>query len=91
MGLTEHAGVQVLGYEGAWGSLFMAVLGLPLAWLMPGNDIGAIPLLRHPRSFRRSAKWTTSGLTYNTFLGDHRSPCAARSGRFAATAPAFAS
>ena len=32
--------MQVLGYEGAWGSVFMAVLGLPLAWLMPGNDIG---------------------------------------------------
>ena len=33
--------MQVLGYEGAWGSVFMAVLGLPLAWLLPGSDVGA--------------------------------------------------
>ncbi|KAK9828122.1 hypothetical protein WJX81_007423 [Elliptochloris bilobata] len=32
--------MQVLGFEGAWGSVFMAVLGLPLAWLLPGHDIG---------------------------------------------------
>ncbi len=33
----------MLGYEGAWGSVFMAVLGMPLAWLLPGSDVGAPP------------------------------------------------
>jgi hypothetical protein len=35
----------VLGWEGFWGTAFMAILGLPLAWLIPGADIGAPPAL----------------------------------------------
>ena len=32
---------QVLGWEGFWGTVGMAVVGMPLAWVIPGSDIGA--------------------------------------------------
>ena len=32
--------MQVLGWEGLWGSLVMGVIGMPLAWFLPGADIG---------------------------------------------------
>ena len=32
--------LQVLGWEGLWGTLGMAVIGMPLAWFLPGSDIG---------------------------------------------------
>ena len=32
--------LQVLGWEGLWGSVAMGFIGLPLAWVMPGPDIG---------------------------------------------------
>ena len=37
----QRAAAQVLGWEGFWGTVAMAVVGLPLAWLLPGPDIGA--------------------------------------------------
>lgn len=39
-------GMQVLGWEGLWGSLVMGVIGMPLAWFLPGPDIGRLILLR---------------------------------------------
>lgn len=33
---------QVLGYEGMWGTIGVGILGLPLAGLLPGEDIGKI-------------------------------------------------
>ncbi|KAK9918918.1 hypothetical protein WJX75_008024 [Coccomyxa subellipsoidea] len=32
--------MEVLGWEGLWGTLGMAIIGMPLAWLLPGSDIG---------------------------------------------------
>ncbi|EIE19006.1 hypothetical protein COCSUDRAFT_83596 [Coccomyxa subellipsoidea C-169] len=32
--------MEVLGWEGLWGTLGMAVIGMPLAWFLPGADIG---------------------------------------------------
>lgn len=32
--------LQVLGWEGLWGTLGMAIIGMPLAWFLPGSDIG---------------------------------------------------
>ena len=35
--------LQVLGFEGMWGTLGVGLIGLPLAWLLPGSDVGVIP------------------------------------------------
>lgn len=35
---------QVLGWEGFWGTVGMAVIGMPLAWVLPGSDIGDLSL-----------------------------------------------
>ncbi len=35
-------GMQVLGWEGLWGTLGMTVIGMPLAWFLPGADIGPL-------------------------------------------------
>ena len=37
--------LQVLGFEGMWGTLGVGLIGLPLAWLLPGSDVGVIPNL----------------------------------------------
>lgn len=39
-GLRVDAFVQVLGWEGFWGTVGMALVGMPLAWIIPGTDIG---------------------------------------------------
>ena len=43
--LTVAVSVQVLGYEGLLGTLGVAVLGFPAAWLLNGSDPGEPPLL----------------------------------------------
>lgn len=43
---TSECGMQVLGWEGLWGTLVMAIIGMPLAWFLPGTDIGGSPLHR---------------------------------------------
>ena len=35
--------LQVLGYEGMWGTLGVGILGLPLAMYLPGHDVGMFP------------------------------------------------
>ncbi|BDA48956.1 probable solute carrier family 35 member F6 at N-terminal half [Coccomyxa sp. Obi] len=32
--------MEVLGWEGLWGTLVMGIIGMPLAWFLPGADIG---------------------------------------------------
>ena len=31
--------LQVLGWEGFWGTVGMAIVGMPFAWIVPGSDI----------------------------------------------------
>jgi hypothetical protein len=38
--MRQFGHLQVLGWEGLWGTLGMAIIGMPLAWLLPGSDIG---------------------------------------------------
>ena len=37
--------MQVLGWEGFWGTVLMVVIGMPLAWFIPGSDVGELPAL----------------------------------------------
>eukprot|EP00884_Botryococcus_braunii_P001950 jgi/Botrbrau1/11756/Bobra.0195s0081.1 len=34
--------LEVLGYQGMWGSVMMLLVGLPLAALLPGSDVGGV-------------------------------------------------
>ncbi|CAK0786481.1 hypothetical protein CVIRNUC_009694 [Coccomyxa viridis] len=40
LGKMELHPMEVLGWEGFWGTVLMAIIGMPLAWVIPGSDVG---------------------------------------------------
>merc|ERR1712113_423984 len=42
MKVNGKGGVELLAWEGAWGTLLMLVVACPLLWFLPGNDHGHV-------------------------------------------------
>merc|ERR1712113_1082475 len=40
MKVNGKGGLELIAWEGAWGTLLMLVVACPLLWFLPGNDHG---------------------------------------------------